>query len=114
MIPTLFASASSANGIPALLASSSKRLRRGALQNIRFVSNRFPETRLAFSPLQIIRTFGMDLDGTGDSDLILEFSVGLNDSGEEVPLAVDLNLLDDVGAVSWSVSRFGSGYKVAS
>lgn len=51
-----------------------------------------------------IDSLRVNLDGAFDTDLVLQFSIGFDDGGVEVPGSIDLDLLDNVDAVIGAVA----------
>jgi excisionase family DNA binding protein len=58
---------------------------------------------LRFDPSELAAWYEERLDAH-PADLVLQLSIGFNDSGEEVPAAFHFDLFDDVDAVGWTVT----------
>ena len=76
----------------------------GHIENVCFLRKKLADSRSALPPLQVIAAYRMDLYRAANTYLVLQFSIRLDNSREEVPAAFDLDLLDDVDAVGGTLT----------
>lgn len=68
-------------------------------EDIAFFGDGQADARLPLASLKVVAAFGVDFDLAADAHPVLQFSIGFDDGGEEIPSAIDLDLLDDVYSV---------------